>query len=300
MKQLKQVVVLSGKGGTGKTSVAAALVHLASREAPIVFADADVDAANLELVLDPAVQETRDFVSGKLAVIDAELCEGCGICAQVCRYDAISVVEGASGCHYEIDPIACEGCVACFYQCPSEAIRVESPVAGRWFRSTTRFGPLFHARLFAGQENSGKLVTTVKREGRQWALDEGCEYLIVDGPPGIGCPVISACAGADLALLVVEPTVSGVHDLERVLATAEHFGVPSLVVVNKADINPARTDEIAVFCREKGIVLVGRIPYDDVVTRAMVQGLPVTAMDDGAVTAGLEGVWQRVRDWLAR
>jgi MinD superfamily P-loop ATPase len=320
---LKQLVILSGKGGTGKTTVAAALVHLASQEAPIVFADADVDAANLELVLEPTVQETHNFVSGKLAVIDPSLCEGCGICAEVCRYDAIVApsstpqpppsppqageregvpppAAGEGERAYQVEPIACEGCAACFYQCPTEAIRLDDPVAGQWFRSDTRFGPLFHAHLFAGQENSGKLVTTVKQQGRLRALDEGCEWLIVDGPPGIGCPVISASAGADLALLVVEPTVSGVHDLERVLATTNHFRVPALVAINKADINPARADEIAAFCREQGVEVVGRIPYDDVVTEAMVQGLPVTAFKDGAVAAELKRVWQRVRDWLSR
>jgi len=295
---MKQIVILSGKGGTGKTTVAAALVHLASQEASIVFADADVDAANLELVLDPTVQETHDFASGKLAVVDPELCTSCGICAQVCRYNAISSTPGES--HYVVDPIACEGCAACFYQCPEDAIRLEVPVAGQWLRSDTRFGPLFHARLFAGQENSGKLVTTVKQQGRLRAADEEREFLIVDGPPGIGCPVISASAGADLALLVVEPTVSGVHDLERALATTNHFRIPSLVVINKADINPKRADEIAAFCQEQGIEVVSRILYDDVVTEAMVQGLPVTAFEDGAVTAELEHVWRHVRDWLAR
>ena len=297
---MKQVVILSGKGGTGKTTVAAALVHLASQEASIVFADADVDAANLELVLDPTVQETHDFASGKLAVIDPELCTGCDICAQVCRYDAVAPTTEPGKSHYVVDPIACEGCAACFYQCPTEAIRLEVPVAGQWFRSDTRFGPLFHAHLFAGQENSGKLVTMVKQQGRLRAMDEGLKFLIVDGPPGIGCPVISASAGADLALLVVEPTVSGVHDLERVLGTTNHFRVPALVVINKADINPARADEITAFCHRQGIEVVGRIPYDDVVTEAMVQGLPVTAFDDGVVAAELKQVWQRVRDWLVR
>lgn len=302
---MKQIVVLSGKGGTGKTTVTAALVHLASQEAPIVLADADVDAANLELVLEPAVQERHDFFAGKLAVIEPELCQNCGICVQVCRYEAILTPAapppvGQGGGAYAVDPTACEGCAACFYQCPSDAIRLHEPMVGQWFLSETRFGPLFHAHLFAGQENSGKLVTTVKQQGRQRTVDEGRAYFIVDGPPGIGCPVISASAGADLALLVVEPTLSGIHDLERVLATTQHFGVPALVVINKADINPARADEIVAFCQAREIQVVGRIPYDDVVTRSMVQGLPVTAFDDGAVTAELRRVWQRVRDWLAR
>jgi len=291
---MKQLVILSGKGGTGKTTVAAALAHLASEEMPVVLADADVDAANLELVLSPQVQETHDFIGGQVAIIDPDLCTACGICAEVCRFEAIIPGDDT----YRVDDIACEGCASCFYQCPVEAIRMEEQVAGRWFRSDTRFGPLFHAHLFAAQENSGKLVTLVKQQGRLRALDEGRELLIVDGPPGIGCPVISASAGADLALLVVEPTVSGVHDLERILATTNHFGVPALVCINKADINPSRAAEIAAFCVAQGIALVGRVPYDTVVTEAMVQGLPVTEYDDGPVTAELKSVWMRIREAL--
>jgi MinD superfamily P-loop ATPase len=291
---MKQLVILSGKGGTGKTTVAAALAHLASKEMPIVLADADVDAANLELVLSPQVQETHDFIGGQVAIIDPDLCTACGICAEVCRFEAIIPGDDT----YRVDDIACEGCASCFYQCPVEAIRMEEQVAGRWFRSDTRFGPLFHAHLFAAQENSGKLVTLVKQQGRLRALDEGRELLIVDGPPGIGCPVISASAGADLALLVVEPTVSGVHDLERILATTNHFGVPALVCINKADINPARADEIAAFCAAQGIALLGRVPYDTVVTEAMVQGQPVTEYGDGPVTAELKSVWMRIREAL--
>ena len=187
---MKQIVILSGKGGTGKTTVAAALVHLASQETPIVLADADVDAANLELVLDPTVQETHDFASGKLAVIDPELCTGCDICAQVCRYDAVGPTSEPGKSNYVVEPIGCEGCAACFYQCPEDAIRLEVPVVGKWFRSDTRFGPLFHAHLFAGQENSGKLVTMVKQQGRLRALDDERLFLNVDGASGIGCPVI--------------------------------------------------------------------------------------------------------------
>jgi MinD superfamily P-loop ATPase len=226
---LKQLVVLSGKGGTGKTTVVAALAHLASEKMPLVLADADVDAANLELVLDPIQQEVHDFRSGKLAVIDPVACTACGRCAEVCRFEAV-----VAGDVYEVDPLACEGCAACFYQCPVEAIAMQEQHAGRWFRSETRFGPLFHAHLFAGRENSGKLVTTVKQQANVHALDTKAALLLIDGPPGIGCPVIAASVGTDLALLVVEPTVSGAHGLERVLATTEHFRVPAMVAINKA------------------------------------------------------------------
>ena len=291
---MKQLVILSGKGGTGKTTVAAALAHLASQEMPVVLADADVDASNLELVLEPTELSREDFAGGQVAVIDPEACIACGTCAEVCRFEAVTPGEEA----YSVDPLACEGCASCFYQCPVEAIRMEKQQAGLWFRSDTRFGPLFHAHLFAGQENSGQLVTLVKQRARLLALDTGAELLIVDGPPGIGCPVISASAGADMALLVTEPTVSGVHDLERVLATTEHFGVPALVCINKADINPSRADEIAAFCAAQRIALVGQVPYDTVVTEAMVQGRPVTEYDHGPVSRELRRVWEEVKERL--
>ena len=290
---MKQIVILSGKGGTGKTTVAASLADLASREMPVVLADADVDAANLELVLNPTKEETHEFMGGQLAVIDPETCIGCGRCAEVCRFDAV-----IPGTPYRVDPLACEGCASCFYQCPVEAIRMEEQRAGEWFRSATRFGTLFHAHLFAGQENSGKLVTMVKQQGRLLAMDTGAELLLVDGPPGIGCPVISASAGADVALLVVEPTVSGVHDLERVLATTEHFGVPALVAVNKADLNTENTEQIAAFCAERDIPLVGRLPYDTVVTEAMVAGQPVTSVADAPIAQALREMWARVKEAL--
>jgi len=291
---MKQLVILSGKGGTGKTTVAAALAHLASREFSIVLADADVDAANLELVLDPAKQETQDFTGGKSAVIDPAKCTACAACYDVCRFEAIVPGDEA----YRVDSLACEGCAACFYQCPEEAIHMEEQQDGQWFRSTTRFGPLFHAHLFAGQENSGKLVTLVKQQARLLGQDTGAALLLVDGSPGIGCPVISACSGMDLALHVVEPTVSGVHDLERILATTDHFGVQSLVAINKADLNLKRAEEIAAFCAARGIEIAGRIPYDDAVTEAMVQGRPVTEHTDGPVTEALRSVWARVRERL--
>jgi len=291
---MKQLVILSGKGGTGKTTVAAALAHLASQYLSIVLADADVDAANMELVLSPTQVEEHDFTGGQLAIIDPDLCTACGICADVCRFEAVIPGDEA----YGVDDIACEGCASCFYQCPEEAIRMEEQTAGRWFRSDTRFGPLFHAHLFAGQENSGKLVTLVKQQGRLQAMDSDADLLIVDGPPGIGCPVISASAGADLALLVVEPTVSGIHDLERILGTTDHFGVPALVCINKADLNQARADEIAGFCAAQGIEVVGRLPFDQVVTKAMVQGQPVTAYSDGPVTAALKVMCRRISEVL--
>ncbi len=291
---MKQIVILSGKGGTGKTSVAAAFAHLAANGAGqprMVLVDADVDASNLELVLSPQVQETHEFKGGQVAVLDQKLCEGGGVCAELCRFDAISEENGV----YTVDPIACEGCALCFYQCPSEAIHIEEQVAGQWFRSQSRYGPLFHAALWPAQENSGKLVTLVKQQGRLLAMDEDRDLVLVDGPPGIGCPVISAAAGADLALIVAEPTVAGIHDMARALAMTEHFGVPSLVCINKADVYPEGTTEIEEFCEQKGLRVVGQFPFDTVVTEAMVQGLPVTAYrPNSPVSQALLAAWEQV------
>lgn len=306
MKQVKQLVILSGKGGTGKTSVAAALAHLAAEgDQPVaaVLADADVDASNLELVLDTARLETHDFTGGGLAIVDPALCEGCGLCSDVCRFDAIASVlpspksgEGKQGGEvYQVDPIACEGCAACLYQCPTGAIRMEPQIAGQWFRSQDRYGPLFHAALRPAQENSGKLVTMVKQQARLLALDEDYELIIVDGPPGIGCPVISAASGADLALIVAEPTAAGLHDLERVLQTTQHFGVPALVCVNKADLYPQGTSQIEAYCQAYGIEVIGHIPFDLTVTEAMVRGQPVTAYrSDTAASQAIMHIWQHV------
>lgn len=292
---MKQIVVLSGKGGTGKTSFVASFAHLASLEASIVLADADVDAANLELVLSPEKIEEHSFVGGKEAVIDPAACTACGRCEEVCRFDAVLNDHGA----YRIDPTGCEGCASCFYQCPVDAIAMQDRTSGLWFRSETPFGPLFHAHLYAGQENSGKLVTMVRQQANLWAVDHEADYVIIDGPPGIGCPVIAACAGAHLSLLVAEPTVSGVHDLERMLATTEHFRVPAAVAVNKVDINPARTDEIARFCASRNIPLVARIPFDTVVTEAMVRGQPVTVASDGTVAQGIRRAWRALCEIVA-
>ncbi len=290
---MKQLVILSGKGGTGKTSLAAAFAHLAcDGSSPIraVLADADVDAANLELVLRPRRLETHDFTGGSLAIIDPLLCRGCGDCERACRFDAI-----LPGQVYRVDPIACEGCAACVYQCPEEAIRMEAQTAGQWYRSDSRYGPLFHADLKPAQENSGKLVTLVKQRARLAALDGDYPLLIVDGPPGIGCPVISALSGADLSLIVAEPTAAGLHDMLRIVETAAHFRIPTLVCVNKADIYPEGTRQIEAFCQERGLELVGKIPFDETVTQAMMDGEPVTAYNPGSpASQEITATWQKL------
>ncbi len=286
---MKQIVILSGKGGTGKTSLTAAFADLAENK---VLADVDVDASNLELVLEPARQEEHIFMGGRVAIIDHETCIHCNLCEEACRFDAISHETG----DYLVDEIACDGCKACVYVCPVEAIHMEEQHAGWQYRSANKYGTLLHAKLRPAQENSGRLVTLVKQKARLEALDNKNDYVIVDGPPGIGCPVISAASGADLAVIVVEPTVAGVHDLDRALDTLSHFNVPATVVVNKADINPAKVAEIAAFCAENNLELIGKIPFDTVVTRAMVQGLPVTAFaPESKVAKAMARTWEKVK-----
>ena len=291
---MKQLVILSGKGGTGKTSVTAAFAHLAAQgdsRVHTVLADADVDAANLELVLAPEMETRTDFWGGQLAQINPQLCEGCGICQDVCRFDAVHETDG----DYHVDPIACDGCAACVFQCPEEAITMQPQLAGEWFRSQSRYGTLFHAALKPAQENSGKLVTVVKQNAQLLAMDENIPLVLVDGPPGIGCPVISAVSGADLALIVTEPTAAGVHDMKRVLQTINHFGVQALVCINKTDIYPAGAAQIEAFCREEGIQVIGQIPFDLGVTEAMVQGQPVTAYQPVApASQALQNLWEKV------
>ena len=291
---MKQLVILSGKGGTGKTSLAAAFAHLAHAgpfALKAVLADADVDAANLELVLRPKRLETHDFTGGPVALIDPQLCQGCGICEQVCRFDAVQPTQDG----YIVDPIACDGCAACVYQCPEEAIRMEIQTAGQWYRSESRYGLLFHADLYPAQENSGKLVTVVKQNARLLAMDTNCQALIVDGPPGIGCPVIAAASGAHLALIVTEPSAAGIHDLGRILQTTTHFRIPALVIVNKADIYPEGAAQIEATCAELGIEVIGCIPFDPAVTEAMINGEPVTAYrPESPASLAMGAAWQTV------
>jgi MinD superfamily P-loop ATPase len=297
---VKQFVILSGKGGTGKTSVTAAFAHLAATDEPatqVVLADADVDASNLELVLAPNVETRTDFWGGQEAQIDLDACSGCGTCQVVCRFDAVH--EGDQV--YWVDPIACDGCAACLYQCPEEAISMQPQLAGEWFRSKCLYGSLFHAVLKPAQENSGKLVTVVRQNARLLAMDDAIPLVLVDGPPGIGCPVISAVSGADLALIVAEPTAAGVHDMRRVLQTMDHFRVKAVVCINKADIYPEGAARIEAFCQKQGVEMVGRIPFDTTVTQAMVQGQPVTAYrPESPASLALTSIWHEVTNLLER
>jgi MinD superfamily P-loop ATPase len=290
---MKQIVVLSGKGGTGKTTVTAALAHLASQDPSTraILVDADVDAANLELLLEPQFLETHDFVGGQTATIATELCSACGRCAEVCRFDAIRADNGS----YTVDVTACEGCATCKTQCPNDAVVMLPRVSGRWFSSISRYGPLFHARLSPAQENSGKLVTLLKQRATTEALNEGFSLMIVDGPPGIGCPVISTISGADVVIVVTEPTAAGIHDMQRVLDLAAHFGIPVLVCINKADLYPAGTDSITDYCQAKDLPVIGLLPFDLSITEAMVQGQTITAyLPDSPISRTLCDIWQDI------
>ena len=265
-------MVISGKGGTGKTSVTASLAVLASNP---VIADCDVDAADLHLVLEPHIRESHDFLSGHEAIIRPADCSGCGICMDLCRFDAVR----PDGDVFIIDPIACEGCNVCVHFCPEQAIDFQESLSGKWFISDTRVGPMVHAKLGVAAENSGKLVSLVRTEAKRVAGEENRKMVIVDGPPGIGCPVIAAITGASQVLVVTEPTVSGEHDLERVLGLARHFQIPASVCVNKWDINPEAAGRIEQRALALGARLAGRIRYDSDVTRAQIENKAVVEID---------------------
>ena len=294
---MKQLVILSGKGGTGKTSISAAFAHLSSRAGlpgGVVLADADVDAANLGLVLSPAVKETTEFWGGSLAEIDPGLCIGCGECFPVCRYDAVLDDPQHPGKKW-IDPVACDGCAACVYACPTDAIRMVVQQEGFWFRSDTPYGTLLHAELFPGRENSGKLVTLVKQNARLWAEEHQIPIVVIDGPPGIGCPVISACAGADLGMIVAEPSLAGIHDLKRVQATLQHFRVPQVIAINKTDIYPDGVEQIRRFAYEHDIQILGQVPFDPLIPHSMLLGSPVTEeFPDSDSARAIRQLWDGV------
>jgi MinD superfamily P-loop ATPase len=278
---MKEIVVLSGKGGTGKTSIVASFAALAKSK---VLADCDVDAADLHLLLKPVLKEEKEFWSGQVAIIDRGKCTECGLCQELCRFEAIR--------DFEVDPVSCEGCGFCYQLCPVDAIAMEESMAGHWFISQTEYGYLCHARLGIAQENSGKLVALVRQNAKLIAEKQNLDYIITDGPPGIGCPVISSLSGASLALLVTEPTLSGIHDLERVIGVCRHFGVPVLVCVNKYDLNEENTCQIESYCGNEGIEVAARIPFDNVMTEAIVQGLPVVEYSDNEVTQQIKELWQ--------
>jgi len=284
---MKEIVILSGKGGTGKTSIVGSFAAIAKNK---VMADCDVDASDLHLLLNPSNKEENEFWSGQVAVIDEDKCTQCGLCNEICRFDAIS--------DFRVDPISCEGCGFCSHVCPVEAITMDKCRAGDWFISDSKYGPLVHARLGVAQENSGKLVALVRQQAKEIAEQGKFDYIISDGPPGIGCPVISSLSGANLALLVTEPTLSGIHDLERVLGVCRHFGIPALVCINKYDLNEDNTRKIENYCLKLGVEVATKIPFDNIVTEALVHGQPVVEYDDGKVAQEIKNLWQKVSEML--
>jgi MinD superfamily P-loop ATPase len=285
---MKQLVVISGKGGTGKTTVVGSFAALAERP---VLADCDVDAADLHLLLAPDVKEEADFAGPVNPVIDSDLCTGCGVCVEHCTFDAIALNDEGGA---QLDEIACEGCALCSCVCPVDAITMQQTIAGRWFVSETRFGAMAHARLGVAQENSGKLVTLVRNKAAEIAEQRDAPWLLVDGAPGISCPVIASLAGADCVLIVAEPTLSGKSDMERVARLAAHFNIPVLVCVNKWDINEAITGEIEAECGANGHQLVGRIPYDPAVPRSIVDAVPLVEHSTGPAAQAVRVLWARI------
>jgi MinD superfamily P-loop ATPase len=285
---MKQLVILSGKGGTGKTTIAASFAILAE---DAVTVDADVDAADLHLLLQPEVKISEEFVGGRAARINPDLCNHCDMCREACRFTAIT------GAHV-VDSLACEGCGLCARICPAQAITMQPVVSGQWFNSTTRAGPMVHARLGIAAENSGKLVSQIRQQALEVATASQRELIIIDGSPGIGCPVIASMTGCDLALAITEPTVSGLHDLTRIAILAKHFGIPMVVALNKADLSAAGAAELQSFCRSEAIPLVGQIPFDEAVVGAIVAGTTLVEHSNGPAATAVRALWNSVRKRL--
>jgi len=293
---MKELVVVSGKGGTGKTSLVASLAALAR---PIVLVDGDVDAADLHLVVEPRIVSRNDFLGGGKARIKPGHCTACGKCEELCRFDAISYDgpgNGRIGRTFRIDRLACEGCGVCADYCAEGAIEFASAVAGQWFVSETRCGPMVHARLGIAAENSGKLVTQIRRAAQQAAQKYRLDLILCDGSPGIGCPVIASLTGASMALLVVEPTASGLHDFERIARLTVQLGVPAILSVNKADLNQEVAARLEAAARAMGIEPVGRVPYDPEVTRAQIAARSVVEVSQGTAAQAIRRIWDQIEE----
>jgi len=284
---MREIIIISGKGGTGKTSLTGAFGHLAANK---IICDLDVDAPDLHLLLQPTHERQEEFYSGHEAEIVRDRCDGCGLCATMCQFGAIR----ENGAGFMVDPVRCEGCKVCVAFCPSEAIRFPEKHCGQWYVSATRFGPLVHAQLFPGAENSGRLVMILKQQAKELAKARGADLVLCDGAPGIGCPVISSLSGAHLAVGVTEPTPSGRHDLTRVAELCRHFQTAFAVIINKHDLNPEEAARIEAFCQTESYPVIARLPHDPLVTRAMVQGLVVTELPETAFSRELGHAWTRI------
>ncbi len=286
---MKEIVVISGKGGTGKTSITASFAYLAEKN--IVIADCDVDAADMHLLLKPEIIRREDFYSSLEAVIDQDACIGCNRCFEVCRFDAVSREDGI----YDIIHLNCEGCAYCEKVCPTEAISMKRRLDGEWYISNTRIGkPMVHAKLGIGTENSGKLVATVKNIAKQIADMYDKEYILVDGSPGVGCSVIASISGSSFVVLVTEPTVSGLHDLQRVYKLVKKFGIPAGIIVNKYDLNFNKYLEIMDFAAKENIIHLAEIPYDETFAKAQINGLTMAEYEDSQVKELLINTWSKI------
>lgn len=286
-----EIVVISGKGGTGKTSITASLAILAGKEA--VIADCDVDAADMHLLLAPDFDYREDFYSGQLGYINQGNCIRCGRCAQVCRFDAIREIDR----RFVVDPLSCEGCGYCARVCPTKTIENKERLAGEWYISNIKTDSVMvHARLKIGADNSGKLVAKVKNEAKELATESRKEFVIVDGSPGIGCPVVSSLSGANFVVFVVEPSVSGIHDLRRVHQVVKKFHINAGCIINKADLNMEKQEELMAFLIEEKIVHIASLPYDENFTKAMVEGKTIVEYDQGNLKELLAESWNKIKE----
>jgi MinD superfamily P-loop ATPase len=284
---MREILVISGKGGTGKTSLTAAFAHLASGS---VICDLDVDAPDLHMLLHPHRQQTHDFYAGYEARIEPQGCDGCNTCVLMCRFDAIEPGTPTP----RINPLKCEGCKVCVQFCPADAISFTPRHCGKWYLSHTRMGPMAHAQLFPAQENSGRLVALLRQKAKEMAREQGVRLILSDGPPGIGCPVISALSGVHLAVVVTEPTPSGLHDMARATDLCDYFQVPVAVIVNKCDLNPGIADQIGNHCMEKGYAVAARLPHDPDFVHAMIQGRAITEFSSGETSRQIKAAWERI------
>ncbi|HOE54595.1 MAG TPA: ATP-binding protein [Candidatus Cloacimonas acidaminovorans] len=292
---MKEIVVISGKGGTGKTSITASFAMLGGKD--IVVADCDVDAADMHLLMKPNVKTEEDFYSGNAAVIDRAKCLNCGKCASVCRFDAINLIEYL----YSVSALNCEGCGYCARVCPVKVISMVEQNVGKLYISATKADNMMvHARLLSGADNSGKLVARVKKEAKQIAQETGKGFVIVDGSPGIGCPVISSLSGADFVVLVTEPTVSGLHDLKRVYELVNRFQISAGCIINKADINQDVVNHIEIYLRENNIVHLTDLPYDESFTSAMTIGQTIVEYDHDKLADLLTVSWNKIKQILSK
>jgi len=297
---MKQILVISGKGGTGKTILTASFANLAKNK---VMVDSDVDAADLHLILHPKIKEKHEFKGLPKAFINQEKCTGCGECAKVCRYGAVINIDvrckmqdtryknKKNNPQFLIDASSCEGCTICMHVCAVDAISMKDTISGEWYISKTKYGPMVHAKLGIAEENSGKLVSVVRQHAKSLAQEKNLDYVIIDGPPGIGCPVIASLSGVDIALVVTEPTLSGIHDMERVISVAKHFGVQVACIINKFDINLDNTKNIESWCQINNVPIIGKIPYDQSVTESIVHGVPLVEYAENQVAYEIKNIW---------